>query len=393
MKKSLLFIFIVMLIPLGVQATSFNTPVSNDLSYNECLNFQDSKIASTSSGYFGHCKKATCYTGEWQTDYYISSDMVSCTNGNYNQYTQVINSGCEQYTGSCTPTTSVKYCSVVVYYDCTKTKDGKLYISQSTTTIKTTTTTTTKRTTTKKGETTSKKTTSTSTTTTTTTTTTPPTTTVSLDNNNYLSSLKISEGQIDFDKNTIMYNIEIDKEITFIDVEASPESSKSSVVIENNKEISEDKPITITVTAEDKSVRIYTINITFKEEEPVLSSNNLIKSLEIENYKIKFKSNTNNYRLTLKDEVKSLNISVELEDENASFVITGNENLVNKSKIRVVVTAENGSENIYTIKIRKSNHTGLALIIILIVGIICTVGFKLIRNLIPARKDSNYDYE
>jgi len=392
MKKNLLLIFILVLFPINVFATNASTPVSNNLTYDQCLSFQDSRISTSGSGYFGHCKQATCYTGKWEQSYYISRNLVYCSNGNGNPYIQIINDGCKQYQGTCTPSVSAsKYCSVVTYYDCAKTSNGNVYVAQTTKTTNKTITTTRKTSTTNRNKTTNKSSTTSSTTTTTTTTT--PTTTPNLDNNNYLSSIKLSEGNINFDKETLVYNIEVNSDVNYIEVEAKAESSKAKVEIINNKDINEDKPITITVTAEDESQRIYLINVIKKEEEPVLSSNNLIKNIYIENYKLKFKSTKNNYTLKIKEDIKNLNIKVELEDEKASYILTGNDNLKSGSKINIVVTAENGSENVYTIKIKKKNNSLLAIIIIIILGIACVVGFKLIRNLLPAKKDDKYGYE
>ena len=374
-RKFLLLIGI--LLPLNVFATSYDTAVSNNLSYNECLNFQDNRIATSGSGYLGYCKKASCYTGDWNlANQNGSSSMLYCTNENKNPYTQIINDGCSQYKGSCTLTADVKYCSQVVYYDCSKTNDGKVYETSSK--ITTTKTTTTKVTTT---------------TTTQVTTEIPTTTTVVYDSNNYLSSLVLSEGNISFNKNTIFYNIEVDENVTNIEVEAKAESEKATVEIENNKNISENNPITITVTAEDKTVRIYTINIHKKSNEPVLSNNNLIHSLSIKDYQLNFKDTVNDYQLRISEDIKQLEIAVTLDDENSNYIIIGNDNLKNGSKINIVVTAEDGNENIYTIKIKKRNSLLIKIIVILIILVLCIIGIKFLINLIPAKKDSKYEYE
>lgn len=354
MKK--IIALLILLFPTIVYATSYNTPVNNNLSYSECIKFQDSKVATDSSRYFGHCKKAYCYTGEWETEYYISSNMVTCTNGNNSPYIQIINSGCDQYKGTCTVSTAIKYCSVVTYYDCAKTSDGKVFVNKGSTV---------------------------------------PTTASLKSSNNYLSKLALSEGIINFNKDTIIYNIAIDENVSKISVDAIPENDRATVIVENNENININRPITITVIAEDSSVRIYTVNVKYKGDDS-LSSVNTIKNLEIENYNLNFKSSTNTYTLKVDKEVNTLNITkLELDDERAAYEVLGNENLKNRSKIRIIVTAENGNENIYTIKIRKPSNMKWAiyLIILIIIGIIGVVGYKLISNLLPAKEDKDYGYE
>lgn len=381
MKKIILFISI-LLCPIVANATSYNTAVGNDIGYNACLNFQDGLVNAQKDGYFGYCKEARCTTGEW-THKYIKGNPLRCANGNTNYYIQVINDGCDK--GVCTPTATPKYCSEVIYYDCTKTRSGETYVAPTAPTSTTTTTTTTKPTT--------KKTTSRNTTKRTTTTTTTTTTTKTLETNNYLKSLTISQGKLDFKKDTLIYNIEVDKEIKDIDVNAVAESPKSKVEIRNNKNIKEDNPIEIVVTSENNATRIYKIYIKYKNEEPKASANNNLKSIEIENYKIKFSSKVKNYTLKVDKGTEKLNIVATPEDEKAKVQITGNDKISNKSKVNIVVTAEDGSENIYTITVKEKSNLLLQLLIILLAIIIIIFGINVARKVLPGRKDKNYDYE
>ena len=537
MKKILLLIYLILLYPLLVLATDYNTIVGNDIGYNGCLEFQDSRINATTNGYFGHCKKAFCYTGEWETSYYISSDMITCSNGNRNYYVQYINDGCSQYKGVCTPTTDVKYCSLVTYYDCTKTRSGEVYIPtgqpvldsnnylkslklsngsinfnktvlnyqiEVPSSLKSITVeayaesnkaTITILNTENIGEnnpikievkaengsvrtyTISIKFKTSSTSTTTKKTTKPvldsnnylksltvpnisldfnrntlnyyievskdiktitvnaipesnkATVTISnneiinenipikievkaengkirtytisikykteiiLDSNNYLKNLTLSNIDLKFNKETLVYNIEIDENVKNIDVNALAESEKAKIVIENNKNINENIPIKITVTAENGTARIYTINIKYKKETPSLSSNNYLKSLEIKNYKLDFKKDKNNYTLKIDKDVETLEITALTEDEKSNYSITGNEKLKNKSKIKINVSAENGEINTYIITIKKSSNILLQLLIILIAIVVVIFIYNLLNRILPGRKDKKYDYE
>lgn len=85
-----------------------------------------------------------------------------------------------------------------------------------------------------------------------------------------------------------------------------------------------------------------------------LSSDNHIKSLTIEGYDIEFDSNKYEYTLTVKNNVNSLDLSVILNNENASYYIEGNKDFkVGENIVTITVTAENGQEQTYTLKVNK----------------------------------------
>lgn len=79
--------------------------------------------------------------------------------------------------------------------------------------------------------------------------------------NNYLSTLKIKDFTIDFDKNTLNYDIDIPLEVESILVEALPEDAKATVSIEYPEKLVFGKNIiTIKVISESFDQKIYTIN-------------------------------------------------------------------------------------------------------------------------------------
>ncbi|MDD2505074.1 MAG: hypothetical protein PHF21_02240 [Bacilli bacterium] len=364
-----------------VSAASYNTPVKSDMSYSECINFQDSVKTSSGNGYFGHCVKATCYSGVWQTQYYISENMVRCTNGNLGKYNQVIKTGCTPYVGSCTPSTTVKYCSIVTYYDCNKTISGGVYTPPtlpSPITTKPTTKPTTKSTTKPKPVKPSPN--------------VPITTEPIKSNNNYIANLLLSPGIIDFNKEIENYILEITEDVTSIEVLPTLEDNNATFSVENNKDISIDKPILITVTAENGDVRVYTINLEYKEAGELLDSNSKINNIIIKNHYINFNSDIFSYIIKINKEDK-LDIEVDLSSEKAQYQIIGNDNLKNRSKITITVTAEDGSETPYIINIKKSNNISGVFIVIIVVGIAAFVGFKLIKRITLREKETNYEYE
>ncbi len=93
-----------------------------------------------------------------------------------------------------------------------------------------------------------------------------------------------------------------------------------------------------------------------KKDDKVLSSNNFIKSLSIENYDIDFDKYKTDYNLDLKNEDNSLKINVELDNSFAKYKIIGNDDLKsNNYKVLIEVTAQNGEIETYTINMLKKS--------------------------------------
>ena len=90
--------------------------------------------------------------------------------------------------------------------------------------------------------------------------------------NNYLSSLEV-EGQTltpEFDKETLEYNLELEYGTESINIITDTEDSKASVDGDGKVTLSQGmNAIKVVVTAENGSTRIYTINATVKELDPI----------------------------------------------------------------------------------------------------------------------------
>lgn len=180
-----------------------------------------------------------------------------------------------------------------------------------------------------------------------------------------LKNIKLSSGKLKFNKDTLEYKVTVEYNIDKMQIEATPNSEKAKVTINGNDNLSVgDNVFKINVEAENGKVTIYTINIVRKEQGEKISNNNSIKSITIKNHSIDFKSNV--YKYTVKANEKELDLTITLDDENATYKIFGNENLKNGSEIKIKVTAENSEEKTYTLVIKKSNLG-------LIIGIICII--------------------
>ena len=185
------------------------------------------------------------------------------------------------------------------------------------------------------------------------------------DSDSSLKNIKLSSGKLKFNKDTLEYKVTVEYNIDKMQIEATPNSEKAKVTINGNDNLSVgDNVFKINVEAENGKVTIYTINIVRKEQGEKISNNNSIKSITIKNHSIDFKSNV--YKYTVKANEKELDLTITLDDENATYKIFGNENLKNGSEIKIKVTAENGEEKTYTLVIKKSNLG-------LIIGIICII--------------------
>lgn len=183
--------------------------------------------------------------------------------------------------------------------------------------------------------------------------------------NNNLASLKASVGtfDIDFDKDVTVYTLTVPYDTESVILSGSLEDINSTVDGLVEYKLEGDKTTAnITVVAEDGSIKVYTVYIV-KEAKPEVvaspvtyyySSNNYLKSLEIDGYEIAFDKETNEYKITVKSGVTSLDIKAIPEDNRARVEITGNEKFKKgNNTVTITVTAEDGSTREYKITVNK----------------------------------------
>lgn len=190
------------------------------------------------------------------------------------------------------------------------------------------------------------------------------------DANNKLAYIELSVGKINFNRDVYNYNFTVATNVDSIDVKGVSESPLSKVTvtdtdlkISNDKATSKlkigDNKIIVTVSSESGSKQEYTLNVTREDYD---SEDNYLSNLIIEGYTINFNKNIFKYDLNIKNET-SLNITPTTEKKSATYVITGNNNLENNSKIAIKVSDENGSTREYTITIHKQESAALSNII------------------------------
>lgn len=179
--------------------------------------------------------------------------------------------------------------------------------------------------------------------------------------NNELTSLVPSIGILSssFDPENTQYSLTVPRDTKEVNFDVKTSDSKASYTIQNNTTL-EDKEslkVSIKVVAENKSEKIYTINII--KEESIISegSNNYLESLipSIGTLSPSFDKEVTNYVIWLPYENNNITFNPVLEDKNNStYDLIGNSNLkLGDNKFFINVTGKDGSIRRYTITVKR----------------------------------------
>ena len=107
--------------------------------------------------------------------------------------------------------------------------------------------------------------------------------------NAYLSSIRVVNGFIDFDKETLVYNMSVEYQTNIITFSATPEDNKALVNGTGTHKLKLGlNRIVITVTAEDGSIKEYIINVTRKERTGIKEETTINNSTEDTSKKFSF---------------------------------------------------------------------------------------------------------
>lgn len=155
-----------------------------------------------------------------------------------------------------------------------------------------------------------------------------------------------------FDKDTVDYQIEVENEVDEITIAGLPEVKTTTVsgngtyalnVLEN--------VITLKTTAEDGTEKTYTFTINRKKSSNCNASSILAKESVLEPL---FDKSITSYELRVLEAVTSLNLTVQLEDTQATYVVEGNENFeIGHNTVKVIVTAEDGTTKEYVLDVLR----------------------------------------
>ena len=160
----------------------------------------------------------------------------------------------------------------------------------------------------------------------------------------------------------LQYTAQVDLDVTKLELEAKAENSKATVKIEGNEELKEgENNIKITVTAEDKRTKTYTIKVTKGEILPQEPDNNgddnALKLSELKilgvNFENGFDPDKYIYELTLNLAVNDLSITAVANQADAKVEILGNENFKEgENLVTIMLTSQDGTQTAtYQIKV------------------------------------------
>lgn len=179
-------------------------------------------------------------------------------------------------------------------------------------------------------------------------------------NDSYLNSLGVSGAELSpsFNKDNTNYSVTVPYDVEKLEINYNTSNNKAKVEVIGNDELKVGKvnAIQVKVTAEDGSVRIYTINATRSAQE----SNNKLKTLIVGGYTISpsFDKDIYNYKVTIKSKTDKLDLTALAENPKAKVEIMGNNDLkVGNNTVLVKVTDENGFMRLYQLDVQKNPFT------------------------------------
>ena len=221
-------------------------------------------------------------------------------------------------------------------------------------------------------------------------------TTTKKSSNNDLTSLIVANGELSpkFSKNVTSYSVTIPNEVNKLDLSYVTSDSKAKVTVSGNGnfKVGENNVVTVTVTAEDGSQKLYIINVNKSDKE----SNNKLTDIIIDGYDLdpKFDPKVYEYDVDVNPKDTTLKIKPLSSNANAKVEIEGNKNLKDGNNVILVkVTDENGFVQYYKINAYKKPTTfsifGLKIpkwLGYLLLGLLFLLIFFLIFLLIKRRK-------
>lgn len=178
------------------------------------------------------------------------------------------------------------------------------------------------------------------------------------DTNTSLSSISLSSGSINFSPDVLEYETKVLYEINKISVFAIPEKETSTVKVTGADSLKVgENIISVTVKSQKGTERKYKIKVNRLKQGEDIGDNANIKNIVISGYNLNFDYNKLTYSLLVKKE-NSLKISVEMYDPNATYQISGNNDLKDGSVIEISTKSYDGTASkVYTIDITKPKYT------------------------------------
>ena len=219
-------------------------------------------------------------------------------------------------------------------------------------------------------------------------------------NDNYLKNLTVKsshEMEPSFNKNVNSYNIKVPYEVEKLDLSYITSNEKAKVEITGNEnfKVGSVNTVEIKVTAEDGSIRIYSLNVT----RSTASSKTDLKDITIDNVSItpKFDPNNQEYTAKVDGNTNKLDIKATPSDSSSKVEIIGNENLkVGHNTVLIKVTDKDGFTKYYSIDVEKEKEESKILGLTplqfgIIAGIISLLLLLILFLLFRKKKDDDDD--
>lgn len=171
-----------------------------------------------------------------------------------------------------------------------------------------------------------------------------------------LNSITLDKGTLspNFNKDVLSYNVIVDGGVETINISAVKTDTLSTVSGLGLKTLNYgNNRFNIVVTAENKTQKTYVVNINRTDNRSTDSS---LKSLIIASGKINpvFKSSVREYTMTVKSDVKDLEVKAIATSSKATVKVIGNNDLIEGMNIvTITVTAENGKKTDYIVTVMK----------------------------------------
>lgn len=194
--------------------------------------------------------------------------------------------------------------------------------------------------------------------------------------NNYLKSLSLSTGNINFNKKTTQYTIDVEEKFDSITIAAAAEHEKASV--KGSGKVALEKgsnTINIVVTAENGSARNYVLIVNrasekIEEKEEIIGT---LTSLTLKGVKDngeiveiflnpEFATDVFYYECEIPEGINLIDVETEHDILDAIVEVTGNENLVegeNLINIIIKYTDENEEEQVITYQISANKKSAV----------------------------------
>lgn len=176
--------------------------------------------------------------------------------------------------------------------------------------------------------------------------------------NNSLKSLTIKDVDINFKSNTLSYKVNVKNDIEEIEIsaEAYDKNSKIEGVGKHKLNVGSNT-IQVIVIDKNNNKKTYILTIIREDENgntEQLSNNTKLKSIKINDQDLTIKENVFTYSLSVENNINIVDLIYELEDEKATAVVEGNNELiVGNNKFKIIVTAEDGTTKTYEILIER----------------------------------------